>query len=76
MVLEALKTGKTGTSQVVSKREGERGNNKQTENHAIYTGFAPSHDPKYAISVVVDHGKSGSAAAAPIARDVMMQERK
>ncbi len=67
-------SGKTGTSQVISKREKEMtaAENKASANHAIFTGFAPSHDPKYAISAVVEHGKSGSGAAAPIAKDVMM----
>jgi penicillin-binding protein 2 len=67
-------SGKTGTSQVISKREKEMtaAENKASANHAIFTGFAPSHDPKYAISVVVEHGKSGSGSAAPIAKDVMM----
>jgi cell division protein FtsI/penicillin-binding protein 2 len=41
-------------------------------NHAIFVGFAPFHDPKYAISVVVEHGGGGSATAAPIAKDVLM----
>lgn len=64
--------GKTGTSQVVSKRESEMTEleNKLNANHAIFSGFAPFDDPKYAISVVVEHGGSGSASAAPIARDV------
>ncbi len=42
-------------------------------NHALFVGFAPSHDPKYAISVVVEHGKAGSAAAAPIGKDIIME---
>ncbi len=67
--------GKTGTSQVISKREKEmtKEENAANANHAIFTGFAPFHDPKYAISVVVEHGGSGSGAAAPIAKDVMME---
>ena len=65
--------GKTGTSQVVSKRERDRSNTRNRENHAIFVGYAPAHDPKYAISVVVEHGGSGSRAAAPIAKDVMME---
>jgi penicillin-binding protein 2 len=66
-------SGKTGTSQVISKREKEMTSEEKrlSANHAIFVGFAPSHDPKYAISVVVEHGKSGSGAAAPIARDVL-----
>jgi len=66
--------GKTGTSQVISKREKEMSaaEMKTSANHAIFVGFAPIHEPKYAISIVVEHGKSGSMAAAPIAKDVMM----
>ena len=38
--------------------------------HALFVGYAPVSKPKYAISVVVEHGGSGSSVAAPIARDV------
>ena len=70
--------GKTGTVQVVriSKAEREAGvvKNEDREwkkrDHALFVGYAPSHNPKYAISVVVEHGGSGSSVAAPIARDV------
>ncbi|MBL6665283.1 MAG: penicillin-binding protein 2 [Rickettsiales bacterium] len=64
--------GKTGTSQVISKRESEmtEKENEKNANHAIFMGFAPVTDPKYAISVVVEHGGSGSVAAAPVARDI------
>lgn len=68
-------SGKTGTSQVISKREDEMSKSEASAhaNHALFVGFAPSHDPKYAISVVVEHGKAGSAAAAPIAKDIIME---
>ena len=70
--------GKTGTVQVVriSKAEREKGvvKNEDREwnkrDHALFVGYAPAHKPKYAISVVVEHGGSGSSVAAPIARDV------
>jgi penicillin-binding protein 2 len=67
--------GKTGTSQVISKREKEmsKEENAANANHAIFVGFAPFEDPKYAISVVVEHGGGGSATAAPIAKDIMME---
>lgn len=69
--------GKTGTSQVVSKREKEmtkaESNVRTNQNHAIFVGFAPVSDPKYAISVVVEHGKSGSGAAAPIGHDILLE---
>lgn len=67
--------GKTGTSQVISKREKEmsKAETEAHSNHAIFVGFAPVGNPKYAISVVVEHGGGGSAAAAPIAKDIMME---
>jgi penicillin-binding protein 2 len=67
--------GKTGTSQVISKREREMSKveNETLGNHAIFVGFAPVKDPKYAISVVVEHGGGGALAAAPIARDILME---
>ena len=67
--------GKTGTSQVISKREREMTKEETIAyaNHAIFVGYAPIHDPQYAIAVVVEHGKSGSMAAAPIAKDILMQ---
>ncbi len=69
--------GKTGTSQVVSKREKEMTKAESAlnvnQNHAIFVGFAPVDNPKYAISVVVEHGKSGSSAAAPIGHDVLLE---
>ena len=39
--------------------------------HALFVAFAPYKQPRYAISVIVEHGGSGSSAAAPIARDIM-----
>lgn len=69
--------GKTGTSQVISKREKEMSKTEsginENQNHAIFVGFAPVQDPKYSISVVVEHGKSGSGAAAPIGKDIMLE---
>jgi len=67
--------GKTGTSQVISKREKEMtsAEKEANANHAIFVGYAPVQDPKYAVSVVVEHGKSGSMAAAPIAKDLLVE---
>ena len=70
--------GKTGTVQVVRISETERENGVvknedrpwEKRDHALFIGYAPSSKPKYAISVVVEHGGSGSSVAAPIARDV------
>ena len=70
--------GKTGSSQVkrftALQRELEI---KQKDivykdrDHALFVAFAPYADPKYAISVVVEHGGTGSSSAAPIAKKVI-----
>lgn len=73
--------GKTGTAQVrrISMRERESGVRKNNElpwrfrDHALFVGYAPVENPRYAISVVVEHGGGGSSVAAPIARDVMTE---
>ncbi|PFG64395.1 penicillin-binding protein 2 [Thioclava sp. ES.031] len=72
--------GKTGTSQVrnITKAERARGviRNEQLpwnrRDHALFVAFAPIDNPRYAVSVVVEHGSGGSTAAAPIARDVLL----
>ena len=69
-------SGKTGTSQVkkitMEEREGEDYKKKDVDwknrDHALFVGYAPSENPKYAISVVIEHGGSGSSTAAPIAK--------
>ena len=43
----------------------------ESRDHALFIAFAPYEDPKYAISVVVEHGGSGGSAAAPIAKKVI-----
>ena len=75
--------GKTGTVQVrrISKAEresvlGVRKNKdlKWSErDHALFVGYAPVESPRYAVSVVVEHGGGGSTAAAPIARDILFE---
>ena len=71
--------GKTGTVQVkrITKAERERGIVDNMDrpwkfrDHALFTGYAPLDNPKYAVAVVVEHGGSGSSGAAPIARDIL-----
>ena len=70
--------GKTGTSQVRTITEEERElelKNKdmpyEKRDHALFTAFAPYKYPKYAISVLIEHGGTGSSAAAPIAKKVI-----
>jgi penicillin-binding protein 2 len=72
--------GKTGTAQVrritgAERAKGVRKNEDlpwELRDHALFIAYAPVTKPKYAISVVVDHGGGGSKIAAPIARDIMM----
>ncbi len=67
--------GKTGTSQVFSiAQDGHYDASqlaRELHNHALFIAFAPVQDPQIAVAVVVEHGGSGSAVAAPVAREVM-----
>ncbi|MGJ8628038.1 MAG: penicillin-binding protein 2 [Sulfitobacter sp.] len=73
--------GKTGTSQVrnITAAERARGVTRNADlpwdrrDHALFVSFAPYDNPRYAVSVLVEHGGGGSVAAAPIARDVLLQ---
>ncbi|HEX9646633.1 MAG TPA: penicillin-binding protein 2 [Alphaproteobacteria bacterium] len=73
--------GKTGTSQVrrISKREHETGVVKNEDkpwaerDHALFIAFAPVAAPRYACAVVVEHGGGGSAVAAPMVRDILIE---
>jgi penicillin-binding protein 2 len=73
--------GKTGTSQVISKKNPKQDLSKastpwENRNHALFVGYAPVHNPKYACSVLIEHGASGAAAAAPVARDILEMVQK
>lgn len=70
--------GKTGSVQVrrVSREQRERGFRvesmpREWRPHALFVAFAPYDNPQYAISVVVEHGMAGGAAAAPLAKEVL-----
>ena len=67
--------GKTGTAQVkrISKRERELDLKidqipYKNRDHALYVAFGPYKNPRYALSIIVEHGGSGSKAAAPMAK--------
>lgn len=62
--------GKTGTAQ--NWRVNERGQ-RVVDNHTLFITFAPYVNPKYAICVLVQGGKSGGGTAAPVAHRVMEQ---
>ena len=71
-------SGKTGTSQVrritVAERESDDFRKKEIEwekrDHALFVGYMPHDKPKYAVSVVIEHGGSGAKTAAPIAKQI------
>ncbi|HVC59456.1 MAG TPA: penicillin-binding protein 2 [Acetobacteraceae bacterium] len=71
--------GKTGSAQVrrVSRATREDTNFNSAKlpwefrPHALFVAYAPYDAPRYAVSVVVEHGNAGAEVAAPIARDIM-----
>jgi len=75
---EYVFAGKTGTSQIRTITQEERElklKNKdlpyEKRDHALFVGFAPYHKPRYAISTVIEHGGTGSSAAAPVSKKVI-----
>ena len=76
--------GKTGTTQVrrISLKERQTGILKESElpwrlrNHALFVGYAPHNNPKYAVVVLVEHGGGGSSVAAPIASKLLQEALK
>ncbi len=67
--------GKTGTAQVkrISKRERELDLKLEQipykdRDHALYVAYGPYKNPRYALSIIIEHGGSGSRAAAPMAK--------
>ena len=75
---EYIYAGKTGTSQTRTITAEERELKlKQKDlpykkrDHALFIAFAPYRNPRYAFSVVIEHGGTGSSVAAPIAKKVI-----
>ena len=69
--------GKTGTAQVKRITKLDRELDLDTaeipyeeRDHALYIAFGPYKSPQYAMSIIVEHGGSGSSAAAPIAKEL------
>lgn len=73
--------GKTGTTQVrrITMKERREGIKKESElpwrlrNHALFVGYAPHDNPKYAVAVLVEHGGGGSSVAAPLAGKILRE---
>lgn len=76
--------GKTGTSQVrrITMAERVTGVRKNEDlpwkerDHALFVGYAPMSAPRYACAVIVEHGGGGSAVAAPVCRDLLLEAQK
>lgn len=72
--------GKTGTAQVrvYSAEEHQRGMIKndalawKLRDHALFIGYAPVIDPKYAIVSIIEHGATVAHPHVAMARDVML----
>jgi len=75
--------GKTGSVQVrrITKAEREAGRKQEDlpwehRDHGLFVAYAPVSNPRYACAVVVEHGGSGSKAAAPVARDILYEAQR
>jgi len=64
--------GKTGTAQVVQRREG-RGElyPAEQQDHAWFVCFAPARQPQITVVALIEHGGHGGAVAAPVAKKVL-----
>ncbi len=67
--------GKTGTAQVKRITEKQRELDLTTDqipyedrDHALYVAFGPYKNPRYALSIIIEHGGSGGTVAAPMAK--------
>ena len=76
----AQMAGKTGSVQVRNVTREQRDKGYKSENlawefrpHALFVAFAPYDAPRYALALVVEHGNAGAQAAAPIAREIMIE---
>jgi penicillin-binding protein 2 len=76
--------GKTGSAQVrrISKAERDAGVRKnenmpwRLRDHALFIGYAPVDNPRYACAVVVEHGGGGGAVAGPMCRDILAEAQR
>ena len=75
-ILNADVCGKTGTAQVISLPENEKGRRQRKmgvllKDHALFVGYAPLKDPEIAVAVIVENAGHGGSVAAPIARKIL-----
>lgn len=72
---QPLLAGKTGTAQV-SRASAERNGQElrwEQRDHALFVAYVPAAKPRYAVSVVVEHGGGGGATAGPVMRDIVAE---
>ncbi|HRK18646.1 MAG TPA: penicillin-binding protein 2 [Hyphomicrobiaceae bacterium] len=65
--------GKTGTSQV-GRASADTAHGDlpwDQRDHSLFVCYAPASQPRFAVSVVIEHGGSGGSVAAPVARDIV-----
>ena len=72
--------GKTGTAQVKRITDRDRELDLKTSeipyeerDHALYVAFGPYKNPRYALSILIEHGGSGGANAAPLAKKLFKE---
>ncbi len=71
---QMVMSGKTGTAQVVGRKDDDANGDGQGEpikDHAWFVAYAPQDHPRIAVAVIVEHGEHGSSAAAPIAAEMI-----
>ena len=74
--LPIIVAGKTGTSQVTSIPQSTQKRLKEEQlayfhrSHAWITTYAPFDEPKYIVTVLVEHGGHGGGTSGPIAADI------
>lgn len=67
-------SGKTGTAQVVGRRDNDTDGDGEAEpikDHAWFVAYAPRQHSRIAVAVIVEHGEHGSSAAAPVAAEMI-----
>ncbi len=71
---EYVSAGKTGTSQVIAIKQGEKYVESRVQerfrDHALFVAYAPAENPTIALAVIVENAGFGAKSAAPIARQV------
>ena len=70
--------GKTGSTQVISRKTAEKlaEQNIEISTHSWFSGFAPQDDPKVVVTVIIEYGGGGGATAAPVAGELFRKYKE